>query len=116
MEDDDEEGEITSLERRRRDPMSARFEVRRAWFLEDRRLFAVTGTVSAGSPRAGMTAALAQDPGAFTRPIHGVELFDRDPEDPGHAWPCLTFHCRDAERRKAWLALEWEGKTLELGW
>lgn len=91
--------------------MAARFEVDRAFDLEERGLFVLAGSMSEGMVRVGMTATLEGDDGAFSRPVHGVEFLEEaGPE------PCLTFHCRDRERMEEWLAMGWEGRTLSLTW
>lgn len=94
--------------------MAARFEVQRAFALEDRALFVLAGSMSEGMARVGMTARLSGDEEVFARPIHGVELLEVP--ETGDSLPCLTFHCRDAERRDAWLEIDWEGRSVELGW
>lgn len=104
--------------------MTARFDVERAFGLEERGLFALAGKMTEGMVRVGMTADLEGDEAAFSRPVHGVEFLDEpgsdatDPaaSDSGAASPCLTFHCRDRDRMREWLALEWEGRSLVLRW
>lgn len=96
--------------------MAARFEVERVFPLEDRALFVVEGVIREGMVKAGMVASLEGAEETFTRRVHGVEFLS-DPSGPSEpGGPCLTFHCRDADRLEAWLALEWEGGILDLGW
>lgn len=90
--------------------MAARFEVERAFGLEERGLFVLAGEMSEGMVRVGMTATLEGDAEAFRRPVHGVEFLEEAPR------PCLTFHCRDRERMEGWSALDWEGRSLVLTW
>ena len=97
--------------------MAARFEVHRAFVVEDRGLFALAGRIREGMVRVGMTASLAGDEDAFTRPVHGVEFLEEEEGDAGGpSRPCLTFHCRDRERLEAWTTLDWNGRTLRLRW
>lgn len=96
--------------------MAARFEVERVFYLEDRALFVVEGVIREGMVKQGMLASLEGAGDRFTRRVHGVEFLD-DPSGPSEpGGPCLTFHYRDAGRREAWLALEWEGGILKLRW
>lgn len=101
--------------------MRARFEVHRAFPLEERALLVLAGSIQRGMVQVGMTARLEGDEEAFTRRVHGVEFLDPaddGPEDeaPGVSEPCLTFYCRDADRLREWLEMEWEGRCLELRW
>lgn len=92
--------------------MAAIFDVERVEHLEERGLFAVAGTVREGTPRIGMTAKLEGTDG-FERQVHGIEMLKAG-EAGEPALPCLTFHCKDSERARSWMALDWEGGTLEL--
>ncbi len=96
--------------------MSARFEVQRALALPDRELLALAGTVREGTASAGMTARLEDEEQAFEHPVHAVEFLGEEAGAPGPSSPCLTFHARDAARLAEWLAIEWEGRVLELTW
>lgn len=89
--------------------------------MEERALLVLSGSIQRGMVRVGMTARLEGDEEAFTRRVHGVEFLDPaddGPEDeaPGVSEPCLTFYCRDADRLREWLEMEWEGRCLELRW
>lgn len=96
--------------------MAARFEVERVFYLEDRALFVVAGVIREGMVKAGMLASLEGAEDRFTRRVHGVEFLDDPSGSPEPGGPCLTFHCRDAAKLEAWLALEWDGGILELSW
>lgn len=96
--------------------MAARFDVERVFHLEGRALFVVAGAIREGMVKEGMLASLEGAEDRFTRRVHGVEFLGDPSESSEPGGPCLTFHCRDADRLAAWLDLEWEGGTLELSW
>lgn len=96
--------------------MSARFEVRRAFALPERELLALAGTVREGTASAGMTARMEDEKAAFEHRVHAVEFLGDEAGASGPPSPCLTFHARDAARLAEWLALEWEGRVLDLTW
>jgi hypothetical protein len=96
--------------------MSARFEIRRAFPLPERELLALAGTVLEGTATAGMTARLRDEESGFEQPVHAVEFLGEEAGAPGPPSPCLTFHARDASRLAEWMALDWEGRTVELTW
>lgn len=96
--------------------MAARFEVHRAFALEDRGLFALAGAIREGTVHVGMTATLEGAGEAFRRPVHGVEFLEGQAGADPRSGPCLTFGYRREEVLEAWLGLDWEGSVLELSW
>ena len=90
--------------------MASSFEVRGAFALEERGLFALSGEIREGMVQTGMLAVRgdASDAG-FSERIHSVEFLDR-PAAAG--LPTLTFHYRDRAKLERWMKLGWEGQTL----
>lgn len=93
--------------------MPASFEVRSAFALRERGLFALSGVIRDGMVQTGMLASLvdADEGEGFEERVHGVE-FGLLPG--GEELPTLTFHYRDPAKLERWMALAWSGRTLAL--
>ncbi len=96
--------------------MTAHFEVHRAFALDSRGLFVLSGVITGGMVQTGMRATLADDEEAFAATVHGVEFIDRVNGDPRKSEPSLTFSYSSPEKLARWLSIDWEGRTLRLGW
>lgn len=96
--------------------MIAEFEVQKAVVLEDRSLFALAGSISEGTARAGMYAALEGGEDRFDVRIHGVEFVDLESDDRPDSTVALTFYYSRDDKLEGWQSIDWAGQRLELYW
>jgi hypothetical protein len=94
--------------------MTSTFQVHRAFALSERGLLALTGEIGDGTVQTGMLAWLGEtEPASFRERVHGVEYLDL-PDARGK--PSLTFHYRDPAKLGRWMAIDWPGRILSLGY
>ena len=83
---------------------------------QERGLFVLVGEITEGMVHIGMHVTLRGSDEVFSARVHGVEFVTDVGRDPEGSEPALTFSYRDPEKLERWLAVDWPGKELNLGW